>query len=59
VESNSIIALDAMSGDLGPEVVVHAASVCLEKHSGLRLLLVGDEGILGGMVSRIIGSTSG
>jgi glycerol-3-phosphate acyltransferase PlsX len=56
VESNSIIALDAMSGDLGPEVVVHAASVCLEKHSGLRLLLVGDEGILGGMVSRIIGS---
>jgi phosphate acyltransferase len=58
VESNSIIALDAMSGDLGPEVVVHAASVCLEKHSGLRLVLVGDEGILTGMVSRIIGSNN-
>ena len=47
-----------MSGDLGPEVVVHAASVCLEKHSGLRLVLVGDEGILTGMVSRIIGSNN-
>jgi glycerol-3-phosphate acyltransferase PlsX len=56
VESNAIIALDAMSGDLGPEVVVHAAAVCLDKHSGLRLVLVGDEVILSGMVSRIIGS---
>ncbi len=56
MESNSIIALDAMSGDLGPEVVVHAASVCLEKHAALRLVLVGDEGILAGMASRLIGS---
>jgi glycerol-3-phosphate acyltransferase PlsX len=56
VESNSIIALDAMSGDLGPEVVVHAASVCLEKHAALRLVLVGDEGMLAGMASRLIGS---
>jgi glycerol-3-phosphate acyltransferase PlsX len=58
VESNSVIALDAMSGDLGPEVVVHAAAVCLGKHSGLRLVLVGDEGVLAGMVSRIIGSNN-
>lgn len=58
MEANSVIALDAMSGDLGPEVVVRAASVCLEKHSGLRLVLVGDQSILAGMVSDIIGSNS-
>ncbi len=58
MESNAVVSLDAMSGDLGPEVVVHAAWACLEKHSGLKLILVGDENILAGMVSRIIGSNN-
>ncbi|MCI0516250.1 MAG: phosphate acyltransferase, partial [Woeseiaceae bacterium] len=46
-----------MSGDLGPEVVVRAASVSLTTHGGLKLVLVGDENTLSGMVSRIIGAT--
>ncbi|MEM8816982.1 MAG: phosphate acyltransferase PlsX [Pseudomonadota bacterium] len=37
----SVIALDAMSGDLGPEVVVRAAVASLAKHGDLELLLVG------------------
>lgn len=53
--SNPVISLDAMSGDLGPEVVVRAAFASLEKHSGLKLTLVGDENVLAGMVSRIAG----
>ncbi|MDH4049326.1 MAG: phosphate acyltransferase PlsX [Gammaproteobacteria bacterium] len=56
--SNSVISLDAMSGDLGAEVVVRAAYASLEKHSGLKLALVGDEYILGELVKRIIGSDS-
>ncbi|HSD68338.1 MAG TPA: phosphate acyltransferase PlsX [Woeseiaceae bacterium] len=57
MESNSVIAVDAMSGDLGPEVVVRAASVSLNANAGLKLVLVGDENTLTGMVSRIIGAT--
>ncbi len=37
------IALDAMGGDHGPAVVVPAALRALSRHSGLRLVLVGDE----------------
>ncbi len=47
-----------MSGDLGPEVVVRAASACLDKHSGLNVALVGDEAVLADLVSRIIGSNN-
>ena len=49
------ISLDAMSGDLGAEVVVRAANATLNKHSGLELLLVGDENELTGHVTRIVG----
>ena len=38
----STISLDAMSGDLGAEVVVRAAAASLERHTGLELILVGD-----------------
>ncbi|HUL12878.1 MAG TPA: phosphate acyltransferase PlsX [Methylococcaceae bacterium] len=41
-----IIALDAMGGDHGPEVVVPAALDCLARNASLRLILVGDEEIL-------------
>ena len=44
-----------MSGDLGAEVVVRAANACLEKYANLELVLVGDEGELGSLVTRIIG----
>ena len=38
-----VISLDAMSGDLGAEVVVRAAVASLERHAELELLLVGKE----------------
>lgn len=37
------IALDAMGGDFGPEVVVPAAELFLRRRPGLRLILVGVE----------------
>ena len=53
--AQSIISLDAMSGDLGAEVVVRAANATLNKHPGLELLLVGDEAELTGYITRIVG----
>ncbi len=44
-----------MSGDLGAEVVVRAARACLEQHVNLKLILVGDEPALDGLVRRIVG----
>lgn len=52
---SSIISLDAMSGDLGAEVVVRAANATLEKHSALELILVGDEPKLQKLVTAIVG----
>jgi len=40
------IALDAMSGDFGPEVVLPAASAALAREGGLQLVLVGDQEVL-------------
>mgnify|MGYP002402665287 CR=1 FL=1 len=37
------LALDAMGGDHGPEVVVPGAALSLERHPGLSFLLFGDE----------------
>ena len=54
----SIIALDAMSGDLGAEVVVRAAHASLEKYRHIELILVGDEAELRDLVTRIIGEDS-
>lgn len=44
-----------MSGDLGAEVVVRAAKLCLDRHTNLQLILVGDEGELKSHVTRIVG----
>jgi phosphate acyltransferase len=55
VGEHSVIALDAMSGDLGAEVVVRAAAASLEKHARLDLVLVGNEEELGGLVTRLVG----
>ncbi len=40
------IALDAMSGDHGPSVVIHAARKILSEISDLHIILVGDEVVL-------------
>jgi phosphate acyltransferase len=56
VGKKPVIALDAMSGDLGAEVVVRAAIASLEKHPNLKLVLVGDEDELGGLVTRLTGT---
>jgi len=45
-----------MSGDLGAEVVVHAAAASLNKYANLDLILVGDERELTDRVARIVGS---
>ena len=37
------ISLDAMGGDFGPQVVVPAAISALQKHTDLKLILVGDQ----------------
>jgi glycerol-3-phosphate acyltransferase PlsX len=46
-----------MSGDLGAEVVVHAAAATLEKYRNVELRLVGDRTKLQSLVSRIIGES--
>jgi phosphate acyltransferase len=46
--SNGVtIALDAMGGDFGPEVIVPAALRAMDEDDDLRIILVGDEVILG------------
>ena len=40
---NLTIALDAMGGDLGPEVVIPGAAIAAERHPDLSFLLMGDE----------------
>ena len=44
-----------MSGDLGPEVVVHAAAATLAKYRNLELILVGDRDVLQKLVGGIVG----
>lgn len=38
------IALDAMGGDFGPEVVIPAANIVASEHEDIRFLIFGDEG---------------
>jgi glycerol-3-phosphate acyltransferase PlsX len=45
-----------MSGDLGAEVVVRAAAAALERYRNIKLVLVGDERVLSGLVANIIGN---
>jgi glycerol-3-phosphate acyltransferase PlsX len=55
VTTHSVISIDAMSGDLGAEVVVRAANASLELHPNLELILVGDEAELKDLAIRIVG----
>jgi glycerol-3-phosphate acyltransferase PlsX len=54
--SQTTIALDAMSGDNGPSAVIPAALDALEKHPGIRLILVGDQQIITDELNRHGGS---
>ena len=47
-----------MSGDLGAEVVVRAASLTLDKYKNIELKIVGDQVELQDLVARIIGENS-
>jgi len=47
-----------MSGDLGAEVVVRAAAAALKKFTNIKLIIVGDQAELHGLVTRIIGDDS-
>jgi glycerol-3-phosphate acyltransferase PlsX len=46
------IALDAMGGDTGPEVVIPGAALCAERHPDIRFLLVGDRSRIAPLVER-------
>jgi len=56
VATHSVISIDAMSGDLGAEVVVRAAKASLDVHPNLELILVGDETELSGLTTKIVGT---
>ena len=47
-----IIALDAMGGDFGPEVVVPGAALSLERHPDLKFLMFGDERRIGAELAK-------
>ncbi len=47
-----------MSGDLGAEVVVHAAAATLARYRHVELILVGDEHVLADLAGRIVGKDS-
>lgn len=48
-----IIAIDAMGGDIGPEVTVAAAGRILKQHQNVKLILVGLEDIINTEISRL------
>lgn len=50
--TQTVIAIDAMSGDHGPGVTVPASLRALEKYPELKLILVGDQRILGEELDR-------
>ena len=52
------IALDAMSGDHGPEIVVRAANKSLDKHKNLSVIFFGKKEMIGSLCSSIIGDSS-
>lgn len=43
---SAVIALDAMGGDFGPDVIIPAAAKILSKRDDLRIILVGNEDVL-------------
>lgn len=58
MEPESVISIDAMSGDLGAEVAVSAAQACLKRHRHLQVILVGDQAVLGKLAAQGKGADS-
>ena len=52
MSSRVTVALDAMGGDVGPDVVVPAALSALEQHDDLNIILVGDQAVLNPAINR-------
>lgn len=53
------IALDVMSGDHGPSVVLDAAEIALSEHDALTLVLVGDQAVAGTRADALAGAHPG
>ncbi|MBD9355519.1 phosphate acyltransferase PlsX [Methylomonas albis] len=51
---SSTLSIDAMGGDFGPQVTVPASLACLRKNPGLNLIMVGDEAVLGNLLSQAL-----
>lgn len=49
---NLTIALDAMGGDAGPDMVIPGAALAAERHPGFRFLLFGDEARIAPILAR-------
>jgi phosphate acyltransferase len=46
------VSVDAMGGDAGPGIVITALLRSVQRHPGVRFLLVGDETVLNGLLAR-------
>lgn len=51
---SSTLSIDAMGGDFGPQVTVPASLACLRKNPDLNLIMVGDEAVLGNLLSEAL-----
>ena len=52
VASPYTLAVDAMGGDRAPEVVIDGLAIAIERHPGVRFLVVGDEARLAPLMAR-------
>jgi len=58
MQSQYTISLDAMSGDLGPDIVVEAAKRSLDRHPNLHIIFVGRRDEINDLVIRVVGENS-
>jgi phosphate acyltransferase len=52
MKDNVTIALDAMGGDLGPDMVIPGAALAVERHPKLHVLLFGDQARIAPLLER-------
>ncbi len=51
---SATLSIDAMGGDFGPQVTIPASLSCLRKNPQLKLIMVGDEAVLSGLLSEAL-----
>lgn len=51
---SSTISIDAMGGDIGPQVTIPASLACLKANPELKLIMVGDEAVLTELLSKAL-----